>query len=272
MVKKIILLVVLLIGEQQVNAQLFKKLKDGIKNKLDKVGKEQLEGVFSKEKNKNNDSSDEIGEDTNKNQTKEYEGDVVSTDDYSSEGEMVSFADQKYFFDTIITYIMKSDLSVSNLEIKMYLSSNDDSYYGSESAIQVRGKLFTIHDHAKDLTISLTDFGTTKIKDVVKQSKDGKENKSMFDIEFDESLKTTGRTKQILGYTCEEYFMNNNGDTIRIWATSEIKSSVAKSKKLKGWFLEMYVYNKKLNMNYSVIGKQINKEFQKTISTADYKL
>jgi hypothetical protein len=119
-------------------------------------------------------------------------------------------------------------------------------------------------------------------------------SKELFEEKMDESaentsnatFKKTGRTKQILGYTCEEYLVEDEDYTSELWVTKEENFGIAKAfqgmaaqKQQKGYpsdypagmVMEMISYDKKNSKEKThMLVVDIQKNKKQTISTKGY--
>jgi hypothetical protein len=180
----------------------------------------------------------------------------------------------------------------AEMDLKM-LFPDEESYYGME-LIELSGnkgktpQALIIFDYLNYKMISLMEDGGQKIgfamdlnMDQIQEWQDAEENEQLQDLSFSK----TGKTKKILGYTCEQYIMEGTSGKGEYWVSDNpsLKIGIAlnsmanssKNKNLKmpdnypdGAILEMSFDDENGN-GMTWLAKSIDQNKQ-TIKTANY--
>ena len=202
-----------------------------------------------------------------------------------------------YSFDTNVLYQMRfdGDKDESVVDYSMWFSDNKNYMATQVKNIQseknkntdMPTSVFSVFDEKNQAMILLMEeqqigqvVSMEKIKSV-SEEQDLMENRQ---TEF-ESLKKTGNTKEILGYTCEEFVSENEGTQFSIWVTQELDLyqknmffNISRSlggnsfnqvpSEAKGFLMEMSFANKNTGEKGSMVVKEIRKE-RRELSTSE---
>ena len=203
-----------------------------------------------------------------------------------------------YTFDTNVLYTMElsSNDQPSVVDYSMWFSGTENYMATQVSNIQSADKknsqmpasMVSVIDEKNMAMIVLMEeqqiaqvISMEKIQDI---STSENEEEGV-DASF-ESIKKTGNTKKILGYTCEEFTSENDENKISFWITQELELyqknmffNISKSlggssfdkipKDAKGFMMEMNFENLKNNEKGKMVVKKITKE-KKSIETTGY--
>ena len=202
-----------------------------------------------------------------------------------------------YSFDTNVLYQMRfdGDKDESVVDYSMWFSDNKNYMATQVKNIQseknkntdMPTSVFSVFDEKNQAMILLMEeqqigqvVSMEKIKSV-SEEQDLMENRQ---TEF-ESLKKTGNTKDILGYSCEEFVSENEGTQFSIWVTQELDLyqknmffNISRSlggnsfnqvpSEAKGFLMEMSFANKNTGEKGSMVVKEIRKE-RRELSTSE---
>ncbi len=127
-----------------------------------------------------------------------------------------------YQFDIIVSVntktIKKSGKVKDNIDFDWMLSKQGD-LFGIASFDKKQGKTTIIIDSDNKVMLSVME---KEKKAMVFNIKDNEDNDKIED-DSDVTIKKTGRTKKILGYSCDEYSMDSEDMTGTFWLTTQIK-------------------------------------------------
>lgn len=202
-----------------------------------------------------------------------------------------------YSFDTNVLYQMRFDgeKDESVVDYSMWFSDNKNYMATQVKNIQseknkntdMPTSVFSVFDEKNQAMILLMEeqqigqvVSMEKIKSV-SEEQDLMENRQ---TEF-ESLKKTGNTKDILGYSCEEFVSENEGTQFSMWVTQELDLyqknmffNISRSlggnsfnqvpSEAKGFLMEMSFANKNTGEKGSMVVKEIRKE-RRELSTSE---
>jgi len=203
-----------------------------------------------------------------------------------------------YVFNTSVTYQMEfsSKDNSSIVDYGMWFSENEN-YMGTQVK-NIRSKeknqqdmpasmLSVIDEKNQTMIIFMEDqkmaqvLSMEKIKEISVEENEEENTNTDF-----EGLKKTGKTKKILGYTCEEFVAVNDENNFSIWITDELELfqknmfySISKSlggntfsnipKDAQGFMMEMHFENLVNGEKGKMIVTDINKQ-SKSINTSEY--
>ena len=305
----IILLVLAFLIPQTAEAQLFKKLKDATKKKIEdrieqKVVEELSEELARRAMKPINKAFDEyIKEAYRSEQGEDYDPekfDSVMQAAGRGYGEFLSGLNkaanipESYSFD----YLMAIETQEGNKEkekitTEMYFSGSGGAIgYGQNIKQDDYDKMFMVMDPKNDVMVMYTEKNGKKTAQAVP---------SMFSLakgfgaayadEMDYSeirIEPTGKTKKILGYNCQEYKGESEEDRFQFYSTNDlpfdwqdvygdlIKSIAPKifessDGKFPGMALKSETYDKKEKRKYKWEVKKIE-EKNLTLKTSDYEI
>ncbi len=255
--KKLTILLMLTVGAGihfQAQAQFIKRLKKSVQHKLedktiettekgiDKAfdkGEEELWESMEKERNQNDDSV--YSEDENDNDEAMGGGGMTGLQKkymkMMGEGTPIEIADE-YTFTKKIRYhiISNSEEKQGSMDYTLWLNT-EKGYTGGELSNfkDESGKsenedmsILTIMDNEHEAMIML--MPEQKMATVISTATPEGMEDNMVQVEevdddsdVDVSMMKTGRTKKILGYTCEEYEITTSDSESSIWVTNEIE-------------------------------------------------
>ncbi|MEO0405334.1 MAG: DUF4412 domain-containing protein, partial [Bacteroidota bacterium] len=223
MKKLSLLLTILFIGATLISsAQIVDRSKDRAKNKannrvdnkIDKgidSGLDAIEGLFKK-KNKNKDSSDSQEETSTEDQNATMPGYTM--------GGKADVEDSYTFEHSIDLKMVMTDKKGKEEVMEMtMLISDEEGMFGTEMFLD-GAKSYTVMDLTNGKTITLTSASGMNIGMVVELDPESMQP-SEEDMPEVSEFKKTGRTKEILGYTCEEYTYETEEENMSIWMTDE---------------------------------------------------
>ena len=203
-----------------------------------------------------------------------------------------------YVFNTSVTYQMEfsSKDNSSIVDYGMWFSENEN-YMGTQVK-NIRSKeknqqdmpasmLSVIDEKNQTMIIFMEDqkmaqvLSMEKIKEISVEENEEENTNTDF-----EGLKKTGKTKKILGYTCEEFVAVNDENNFSIWITDELELfqksmfySINESlggntfrnipKDAEGFMMEMHFENLVNGEKGKMIVTEINKQ-SKSINTSEY--
>lgn len=129
---------------------------------------------------------------------------------------------QEYYFfnhqiDLTIESIVEKDSALSKEEITMYFNNNNQ-YFGAKMKLESTNENYnvatSIFDWQNKMIVSLVDANGKKTGMTMARKWKGIES-----LENPYKVTKTGNITNILGYSCEEYFLENENATILIWIT-----------------------------------------------------
>ncbi len=284
----------LLISFSSINsleAQLLKKLKKRVQAATEEVVIEKVAQKSAQETGKVMDSLLDIDPDYQSNYQNQLNQMMIA-------GSETIPIEDSYSFNQRILYKMEitSDIKPTIVNYEMWFS-NDAEYMATRvennedsDSRDMPSSMLTILDEKNKAMIILMQeqkfaqiLSMDKIKDIAVE-----ENlKDSVDTDFS-SIKKSGRTKNILGHTCEEYVSINDSKNFSFWVTTELElfqkniffnlsnslggnsfSNVPEA--AKGLMMEMQFEDSKSNEKGTMTVIDIQK-LEKTINTNEYQL
>ena len=284
-------LIISLLSFNNTEAQLLKKLKKRVQEATEDVIADKAAEKVAQETGKALDSLLQIDPDYQPYSQAQLEQFMVQdTADYAMEA--------SYEFNTNVTYQMEfsSKDNSSIVDYGMWFSENEN-YMGTQvKNIKSKEKeqqdmpasmLSVIDEKNKTMIIFMEDqkiaqvLSMEKIKEISMEENEAENANTDF-----EGLKKTGKTKKILGYTCEEFVAVNDENNFSIWVTDELELfqksmfySINESlggntfrnipKDAEGFMMEMHFENLVNGEKGKMIVTEINKQ-SKSINTSEY--
>jgi len=280
-----------LLFNTSADAQILSKLKKRVQEATEEVIVEKTAEKAAQETGKAMDSLLDIDPDYEQKQMDQWQG------IFAQGGADIPIEDV-YNFDTNVLYTMElsSNDQPSVVDYSMWFSGTENYMATQVSNIQSSDKknsqmptsMVSVIDENNMAMIVLMEeqqiaqvISMEKIQDI-STSENEEEG---IDASF-ESIKKTGNTKKILGYTCEEFTSENDENKISFWITQELELyqknmffNISKSlggssfdkipKDAKGFMMEMNFENLKNNEKGKMVVKKITKE-KKSIETTGY--
>lgn len=278
-------------------AQIVDKTKDKAKNKtnrridnkidkgLDK-GLDGIEGLFKK-KNKDKDKDNAEQEELSKEEQEAQNAAAMSMMGFGSAADVK----EKYSFDHELEYKIttteKKGKDTQNMNMIMMFSEKDP-LFGSKMQLP-EGASSSIYDYEKGQMITLTQTQGMNMGMVmnIDQEAVAEYTAEESDKEPDYSLEKTGNTKDILGYKCEEWKMEDDENTSLIWLTNDLDinigrafSSMAAASKGKsnmpgadypsGTMMEVTSTEKKSGDIYHMVATRVDMNSNSSVSTEGY--
>ena len=185
-----------------------------------------------------------------------------------------------------------SNKTTGEMSMRMLFPS-DASYYAME-IIEIKGskqevpESITVFDYSSFKVISLMNMSGQKMGFAMDLKESQIEEWKATEEEKEDNTEfiKTGKTKEILGYTCEQYLISNSDGDGEFWITNDADLQIglalnAMSQNSKGKSYEMpkdYPEGAILEMNYADkkgegmkwIAIAINKNLNRSISTSEY--
>jgi hypothetical protein len=174
-----------------------------------------------------------------------------------------------------------------------YMTS-DNSGFAMEFLDEEKGKSVMIFDFADEKMIILSDDGNEKAGMVTPYTgiKDNMNEAYIIDEEGENedfsiknpNLKRTGNSKKIAGFSCDEYYYEDDELKVNLWMTSELPSDLwanmfsanaiaaANYGNYGGFVMEMDQHSKNSKARVIMKVNEVNKYQNKNISTSGYKL
>jgi len=280
-----------LLFNTSADAQILSKLKKRVQEATEEVIVEKTAEKAAQETGKAMDSLLDIDPDYEQKQMDQWQG------IFAQGGADIPIEDV-YNFDTNVLYTMElsSNDQPSVVDYSMWFSGTENYMATQVSNIQSSDKknsqmptsMVSVIDENNMAMIVLMEeqqiaqvISMEKIQDI-STSENEEEG---IDASF-ESIKKTGNTKKILGYTCEEFTSENDENKMSFWITQELELyqknmffNISKSlggssfdkipKDAKGFMMEMNFENLKNNEKGKMVVKKITKE-KKSIETTGY--
>lgn len=288
-----------------------KKAKETIKKRIGEEAEEEAEKQTEKAVNKGIDKIEENIEADEDNNMKQIDGEEDNVNNanrnvnkrmnniYQNMG--VGNADIKteksYSFTGVIrmdTEVKKADEDKSTQsQLYNYVDDNSKTFAykviseNDESALIImdaaNGAMIILSEKDGEKTAVVTKFDLTSDEDEYENSD---EKLSISNAEADENVSfvKTGRTKKIVGYTCEEYQYEDSEEKSTIWITDEIEYDIAKAMGQaiddvefsenypNGFNMETTVISKEDDSKMHSIVKEIDFDKKTTISLDGYKI
>ena len=280
-----------LLFNASADAQILNKLKKRVQEATEEVIVEKTAEKAAQETGKAMDSLLDIDPDYEQKQMDQWQG------IFAQGGADIPIEDV-YTFDTNVLYTMElsSNDQPSVVDYSMWFSGSENYMATQVSNIQSSDKkssqmptsMVSVIDEKNMAMIVLMEeqqiaqvISMEKIQDISTSENEAEGVDASF-----ESIKKTGNTKKILGYTCEEFTSENDENKISFWITQELELyqknmffNISKSlggssfdkipKDAKGFMMEMNFENLKNNEKGKMVVKKITKE-KKSIETTGY--
>ncbi len=129
----------------------------------------------------------------------------------------------RYHFDIIVTVhtktIKKSGKVKDDIEMD-WMIANQGDLFGLATYDKKQGKTAIIIDNENKVMLSIMEKEKKAMAFTINDSEQGED---IEDSDSDVTIKKTGRTKNILGYSCDEYTMDSEDMTGTFWLTTQIK-------------------------------------------------
>lgn len=268
--KKYVLFVVAFMLNSLVNAQ------NGIINTINKAAKNKVE---QQDFNSTRTNKEKLNEE-DRPKTSPAPGSPSKKVEAPQEAAPSGTHKEVYTFENMFTYEME-DL-VKHKGEKMLMTS-----YYAETAMMTQmseNNMSMVHDFANNVMIMIDENAKTAM--VMSSSRFGAAM-TPGQSESNATITKTGNTKKILGYTCEEYLIQDEKHKSNVWITTEIKLDYTKIAKAvggqkgsatgssemdgKGMMMEMTSYDKKGEAEMHMIMTEY-KEEATTKSLSGYKV
>jgi hypothetical protein len=201
------------------------KTNNRIDNRIDKgidKGLDSIEGLFKK---KNKKDKGESGSESSSDETQNGNeaGDMPNMAGMFGSGGDI---EEKYSFQhKVHIEIKSSDKKGETYDQNMVMLSNDDSNIGAFEMTMAEAQESTVvFDFDNKQMITLVNASGMKMAVVVKMDPaayEPTENENSDDEDAPE-FKKTGRSKEILGYTCDEYVAEDDESTMEMWISQEV--------------------------------------------------
>jgi hypothetical protein len=272
---------------QKANDRVDQRIDQGIDKGLDAI-----EGVFRKGKKKDKSASEQAPEETS-DQEKSNASSTESQAAYgmfgASSTELKSNYDFDHQVDMRIESFDKKGKSEGVQTMQMFFSDSE-THVGVKAIMEGMNSV-SIIDMTKYQMIMLMDMGGSKMAMAI----DFDPSKFATEVETtdeatDVNFRKTGRTKTILGYSCDEYIMEDESSTVEFWVTREEQLDLFKafgamgaSGKGAGGFSSVTEYPMGMTMEFTSTEKKngekatmqvtkIQRNIDYSISTAGYSL
>lgn len=261
------------------------KTNNRIENKIDRgidKGLDGIEGLFKRKNKKGKDDGEEVEEGSSNDSGGQGFGFGAATE-----------IDETFEFDHQIDYLNTSKTRKGKdvYEQEMtYLISDDQPAFGMVVNTE-EGKSRSVFDFDQKRMISLTHSEGMKIGMIIDM--DPEQWEAYADKDDDSSvdnysIKKTGNTKKVLGYSCEEWVMESEDMTSHVWATEDLDidlsgafQAMAEGMKKKnnsfvaieypsGAILETESVNKENGDNYHMIATAVRKDEASEVKTEGY--
>ncbi len=180
---------------------------DSAENKIDKT-------VAGKKETKNTEKSSENTTTSSKNKA---ENAIVSSSDGNTtkmQKNTVNTGQTDFEFTHIYSFEMKPEKG-KPMHFNYYLKNNA-SYLATELP-DVKNKMISIMDFENSKMIMLMENGKDKTRMQMKMDFDKVKEETQKDIK----ISKTGKHKKILGYPCDEYFVEGKDFTSNVWVTNK---------------------------------------------------
>lgn len=203
-------------AENKTNNRIDNRIDQGIDKGLDSI-----ESLFKK---KNKKEKGQSGSESSSDETQNGNeaGDMPNMAGMFGSGGDI---EEKYSFQhKVHIEIKSSDKKGETFDQKMVMLSNDDSNLGAFEMTMAEAQESTVvFDFDNKQMITLVNASGMKMAVVVKMDPSAyepSENDSSDDEDAPE-FKKTGRSKEILGYTCDEYVAEDDESTMEMWISQE---------------------------------------------------
>lgn len=272
-------------------AQLLKKLKKRVQEATEEVVADKVAQKTAQETGKALDSLLEIDPDYQSNYQYQLNQMMIA-------GSQSIPIEESYTFDNKILYKMEihSDDKPSIVNYEMwfankaeYMATRVENNESSDSRDMPSSMLSILDEKNKAMIILMEEQKYAQIlsMDQIKNVAVQENLNDSVNTEF-QAVKKTGRTKKILGYTCEEFMSKNDSNTFSFWVTQELDLfqknmffSLSNSlggnsfsnvpEEAKGFMMEMHFEDATRKEKGSMTVVDIQK-IEKTINTSDYQL
>lgn len=262
----LIILAIVLHGNTAFGQKFLKKLQDKaetkISEKLEEKIDEKLDEKIDEELEKTFESSEESDD----------ENESLNTDKSQSGFFSKVSSDKTYTFTQSITYIVGNGKEKDNTEMTFF-SNKDNGYFAVEILSDQDTKIIQISDSTESISLietagmkmqSGTSMTTEKILEKSKQQQ----------LNDETEITKTGNTKDILGYTCYEYTVENEEGTGTVWVTNDASFEETlfyqNNSELQGLMLESTFNNGKKVIS-TLKATSINTNANISIDASEYK-
>lgn len=239
--------------QDKIETKVSEKLEEKIDEKLDEKIDEELDKTFE-----SNDVS---------------EGNEGINNDRSQSGFFSKVSsDRTYTFTQSITYNVGNGNEKDNTEMT-FLSNKDNGYFAVEILSTQDTKIIQISDSTESISLietagmkmqSGTSLTTDKLLEKTKQQQ----------LNDETEITKTGNTKEILGYTCYEYTVENEEGTGTVWVTNDASFEETlfyqNNSELQGLMLESTFNNGKKVIS-TLKATRINTKANVSIDASEYK-
>jgi len=270
-------------ASQKANDRVDQRIDQGIDKSLDAI-----EGVFRKGKKKEKNAPEQS--ESTQSSTEQSSNETASVGVFStSQADLKTSYDFDHQVDMQIESFDKKGKSEGVQTMQMYFSDSE-THVGVKAIMEGMNSV-SIIDMAKHQMIMLMDMGGSKMAMAIDfdPSKFAEEVETTDDA-TDMSFRKTGRTKTILGYSCDEYIMEDESSTLEFWVTREEQLDLFKafgamgaSGKGAGGFSGVTEYPMGMTMEFTSTEKKsgektlmqvtkIQRNINYSISTAGYQI
>jgi hypothetical protein len=270
-------------ASQKANDRVDQRIDQRIDKSLDAI-----EGVFRKGKKKEKNAPEQS--ESNESSTEQTSHETASVELFStSQADLNPSYDFDHQVDMQIESFDKKGKSEGVQTMQMYFSDSE-THVGVKAIMEGMNSV-SIIDMAKHQMIMLMDMGGSKMAMAIDfdPSKFAEEVETNDDA-ADMSIRKTGRTKTILGYSCDEYIMEDESSTLEFWVTREEQLDLFKafgamgaSGKGAGGFSGVTEYPMGMTMEFTSTEKKsgektlmqvtkIQRNINYSISTAGYQI
>jgi len=263
----IITLILSLCSGFWAEAQLLKKLKDKAANAVEKTLEKKVEEKAEKTTEDTVDDVFDSSEKKNKNQTEDTE--LFSVSNILNQSDKTPNASYSFTH----KYVLEVSDNKNKMQTTYYLNK-EQNYLGSKTSLDSKSNdgVVTIMDYDQKAIFSLMDVSGQKM--IMTQDM-GAEVFDQEDDQADISIQKTGKTKQILGYQCEEFLVT--GDTFKstFWVTKQagvqFLNLPSDSKNKNAFDSKWLDYAEGLLMEMSMTDTSGNKPQQMTVRCVELK-
>lgn len=204
------------------------KTNNRIDNRIDKgldKGLDSIENLFKKKNKKKKGSDSEKAADSQE-QNQENSAGENGMDMSAFFGGGGSIEPSYQFQHAVHVDISSSDKKGETFDQDMIMYSNDEGGQGAfVMSMEQEGaqESVAIFDFEKKQMITLVDASGMKMAMVMKMDPEAYQNDDEpSNTEDIPEYKKTGRSKEILGYTCDEYIMEDEDQTMQMWMSREV--------------------------------------------------
>lgn len=204
-------------AENKTNNRIDNRIDQGIDKGLDSI-----EGLFKK-KNKKDKGESRSESSSDETQNGNEAGDMPNMAGMFGSGGDI---EEKYSFQhKVHIEIKSSDKKGETFDQNMVMLSNDDSNIGAFEMTMAEAQESTVvFDFDNKQMITLVNASGMKMAVVVKMDPSAYEPSENENTDGEDApeFKKTGRSKEILGYTCDEYVAEDDESTMEMWISQEV--------------------------------------------------